>query len=424
MTSLRGDMIRERRGATGPRQGIRARIARGAAPRALAALLSLGLVPAIGVTAPPPAYASATDYPSWDDVRRAQRDEAAAKALKKQLESSLAALQSEVARTQAELEEKGRKYEEAQAAFDEQAAVTQQIAAQAAEAQERADAAHKAAAQFIAAMSKTGGEDLTTRLLTAPGSPDGMLYRLETAGILSERYSRLYEQALHLQNVANARAEEERVAEEKLDELRVIAEAAFQEAQAAAQAAQAKLEKAEYDIAQLRAKIEVLEERRAATIAEYNAGIRAQWGAGAEGELSATGWARPSAGYISSGYGNRFHPIYETWMFHSGVDLAGQGCGATIRAAHGGTVTYAGPNGTLGNYVQINHGNGISTGYGHIMPGGIGVHIGQDVGPGQPIARVGTTGASTGCHLHFIVRVNGYTVDPVPFMRNQGITLG
>ena len=74
--------------------------------------------------------------------------------------------------------------------------------------------------------------------------------------------------------------------------------------------------------------------------------------------------------------------------------------------------------------VGIEHGNGLNTGYAHIMPGGIGVHIGQQVGPGQLIARTGTTGHSTGCHLHFIVRHGESLTDPVPFMRNQGITLG
>jgi murein DD-endopeptidase MepM/ murein hydrolase activator NlpD len=100
------------------------------------------------------------------------------------------------------------------------------------------------------------------------------------------------------------------------------------------------------------------------------------------------------------------------------------GCGATIRAAHAGTVTYAGWSGSWGYYVAIDHGDGTGSGYAHIQAGGIGVRIGQEVSPGQPIAKVGTTGASTGCHLHFIVRVRGQVVDPVPFMRNQGITLG
>ena len=167
----------------------------------------------------------------------------------------------------------------------------------------------------------------------------------------------------------------------------------------------------------------MLVEKRQATQADYIKGVRERWGPNAGGIISEQGWARPSSGYVSSGYGMRYHPIYHEWMMHNGTDIAGQGCGAPIYAAHAGTVTYAGPNGTLGNYVQIEHGDGTSSGYGHIMPGGIHVYIGQDVDPGQPIAQVGSTGASTGCHLHFIIRVNGQLTNPVPFMRARGITI-
>jgi murein DD-endopeptidase MepM/ murein hydrolase activator NlpD len=87
-------------------------------------------------------------------------------------------------------------------------------------------------------------------------------------------------------------------------------------------------------------------------------------------------------------------------------------------------VTYAGWNGTLGNYVQIEHGDGTSSGYGHIVSGGILVGYGQWVNAGQQIARVGSTGASTGCHVHFIIRVHGRLTNPVPFMRDRGVLLG
>jgi len=109
---------------------------------------------------------------------------------------------------------------------------------------------------------------------------------------------------------------------------------------------------------------------------------------------------------------------------HTGQDISGTGCGTPIYAAHSGTVTYAGPYSDLGNFIQLDNGGGITTGYGHIINGGILVHIGQHVAPGQQIAKVGSTGASLGCHLHFIVRVNGALTDPLPFMRNRGITLG
>jgi murein DD-endopeptidase MepM/ murein hydrolase activator NlpD len=180
----------------------------------------------------------------------------------------------------------------------------------------------------------------------------------------------------------------------------------------------------------------VLTEKRQATEKDYQAGVIAREkarkaalaaaaaAAAQAGKVNSLGWARPSAGYISSGYGMRYHPIYHTWRLHNGTDIAGQGCGAPIHAVHSGTVTYAGWNGTLGNYVQIEHGDGTSSGYGHIVNGGILVGYGQWVHAGQVIARVGTTGASTGCHVHFIIRVHGQLTNPVPFMRARGVILG
>jgi murein DD-endopeptidase MepM/ murein hydrolase activator NlpD len=180
----------------------------------------------------------------------------------------------------------------------------------------------------------------------------------------------------------------------------------------------------------------VLVEKRQATEKDYRAGVIAREkarkaalaaaaaAAAQAGTVNAYGWSRPSAGYISSGFGYRYHPIYHRWMLHSGTDIAGQGCGAPIHAAHSGRVVYAGWNGTLGNYVQIDHGDGSSSGYGHIISGGILVRYGQWVSAGQVIARVGSTGASTGCHVHFIIRVHGQLTNPVPFMRKKGISLG
>ena len=109
--------------------------------------------------------------------------------------------------------------------------------------------------------------------------------------------------------------------------------------------------------------------------------------------------------------------------FHEGVDL-GAGCGAPIYAAHAGTIAYAGLYGGYGNYIRINHGGGVTTAYGHIVNGGILVSSGQQVGAGQVIARVGSTGHSTGCHLHFEVRINGTPTDPVSYMSARGISLG
>ena len=109
--------------------------------------------------------------------------------------------------------------------------------------------------------------------------------------------------------------------------------------------------------------------------------------------------------------------------FHAGTDIAAP-CGRNMYAASSGTVEYAGWNGGYGYYVRINHGNGLTTAYGHIQGGGILVQMGQTIVVGQNIAKVGSTGASTGCHTHIEVRRNGVTENPVTFFSNIGIQLG
>lgn len=406
-------------GSAGMPSGVSRRI------RVLAALLALGILPVAVVLAPAPVEAvQVADYPSWEEVVAAQRNTAQAKQLAAQLQAQVQGLQDEAQRTQSEADAKGEVYDAAQQAYDEQNVKTQTLLDQTAAAQKAADDAYLAAARVISEISRTGSSDITPRLFTAPGSPDALLARLEISRVLGERYSDLYEKAIELRNTADALADQAEVAKGILETLRIAAEKAFKEAQAAAQAAAEKLAQTQKDIAEVQARIDYLVGISTATTAAYNEGIRAQWGSNAGGQVSASGWAKPVNGYISSNFGNRFHPIYKRWMLHTGVDLAGQGCGATIWAAHAGTVTYAGWKGDLGYFIQIDHGDGTSSGYAHIMAGGIGVSIGQTVAPGQPIARVGTTGGSTGCHLHFVIRINGNLTDPVPFMRDQGITLG
>jgi len=395
--------------------------------RIVALVVALSIVPLAGVVTNAPATyaATATDYPSWEDVAKAQQDEKAAQAEVARIKALLVTLQADVERTEAEAMAKGALYEEAQNAFDEQAYITEQLQTQADDAQAKADASKKKAAAMLAELSKTGGGDLTASLLASSqsGDADDLLYRLGAMNQYTERSQDVYTQAVQEQNNAKALTDQANVAKQKLEELRVAAQKAFEVAQAAAQAAQDKLEEQQANEAVLEAQLAVLVEKRQATQADYLKGVRERWGANAGGIISEQGWARPSSGYVSSPFGMRYHPIYHTWRLHNGVDIAGQGCGATIYAAHSGTVSYAGPNGTLGNYIQIEHGDGTSSGYGHIMPGGIHVYNGQHVDPGQPIAQVGSTGASTGCHLHFMIRVNGELTNPVPFMSARGITI-
>lgn len=124
-------------------------------------------------------------------------------------------------------------------------------------------------------------------------------------------------------------------------------------------------------------------------------------------------WPTPSTRRITSYYGWRIHPIYGDNRFHKGIDI-GASYGTNIVAADSGRVVEARYNGSYGNCVKIDHGNGTETLYAHCSQ--LVVNVGDTVDRGQLIAYVGSTGASTGPHLHFEVRVNGARVDPLGYV--------
>lgn len=123
-------------------------------------------------------------------------------------------------------------------------------------------------------------------------------------------------------------------------------------------------------------------------------------------------WPLPGYTTTSSAYGWRTHPIFGTRKFHAGEDIPAP-TGTAIIAAQSGTVTTAGWVSGYGNYTVISHGNGVMTAYGH--QSAIYVSVGQTVSAGETIGAVGSTGNSTGPHLHFEVYVNGSTQNPMSY---------
>ncbi|CAN5697363.1 hypothetical protein BH11MYX1_BH11MYX1_43030 [soil metagenome] len=121
----------------------------------------------------------------------------------------------------------------------------------------------------------------------------------------------------------------------------------------------------------------------------------------------------PVAGTPTSGYGSRIDPIQHKEIKHPGFDLAAK-TGTPVSAAAAGTVISAGPAGTYGNLVTVRHENGVETRYAHLSA--TTVKVGDRVEQGQQIGNVGTTGYSTGPHLHFEVRRDGQPIDPAPFL--------
>ena len=130
-------------------------------------------------------------------------------------------------------------------------------------------------------------------------------------------------------------------------------------------------------------------------------------------------YVRPSgmpvrAGAIASTFGTRWHPILGGYRFHAGIDLPAPQ-GTAVAATSPGTVVSAGWCGGYGWCITLDHGGGVYTLYGHLSR--IEVAPGQPVARGQEIGKVGSTGQSTGPHLHYEVRNNGRPVDPLPFLR-------
>lgn len=423
---------RAARSATGRRGGERARLRRPFTRVLAAAALAVGIVSVEVLRGSEAAWA--VDYPSWDDVLAARGSEAAKQAEVDNIRSLIAAAEAEVEAAQAFAAQKADEYSAAQDAYDTAVYRADELAAQAAEAFARAEASNKQAGVLITQFTRAGGVDLTLNLIVQGDDSDDLLYQLGAMSRLSETTGRLSAQAAQDRNTATALTEQAEIAEAALDELRIAAEQAFTEAVAAQEAAEALLAEHQAQRVVLDAQLEALQASTAKTVAEYEKGVEERRKAeeaaraaareaaareyGSGPAPSVNGWSSPlSAWRVTSEFGMRFHPIAHVNRLHAGIDLvqAGGGtCGAPVFAAAAGTVIQSGYNGGLGYSVTISHGDGLTTVYGHNSS--LTVGRGQAVGGGELIARAGTTGSSTGCHVHFETRVNGNAQNPRNFV--------
>ena len=155
--------------------------------------------------------------------------------------------------------------------------------------------------------------------------------------------------------------------------------------------------------------LEALEAASAALAAQIRAAQASSSGGGGGGSsgsgTSSSGFIWPVSGVVTSGFG------YRWGRMHEGIDVSAP-CGTPIRAVAAGTIIFSGWMGGYGNLVVVDHGNGLATAYAHQSA----IYASGGVGQGQTIGAVGTTGSSTGCHLHFEVRVNGGAVDPMGYL--------
>lgn len=159
--------------------------------------------------------------------------------------------------------------------------------------------------------------------------------------------------------------------------------------------------------------------------AENGGGEECSSGETESGEVNQNGWAKPGNGPINASFGPR--PVIQTpsgptYPFHFGTDFQAGGCDGPIWAAQEGTVSQIVQDSGGGWRIEVDHGGGVTTWYVHMYANGILVDVGDKVKAGQQIARTGSSGFSTGCHLHFEVQVNGEKVDPISFLAEVGIT--
>jgi len=197
-------------------------------------------------------------------------------------------------------------------------------------------------------------------------------------------------QQQRLQTLVEENQERRQQLSEQIGAKRAALDAIVRERAAAEQA----VKELEEDSAELEALIQRL---------QGGTGPRARW------SMAALQW--PLRGPITSRFGVRRHPIFRLRQFHTGVDISGV-MGSPVRVAFGGIVLYAGWFGGYGKLIVIDHGDGYSTLYGHLSA--IEVAAGDQVARGQVVGRVGSTGYSTGPHLHFEIRQRGKPINPLP----------
>jgi murein DD-endopeptidase MepM/ murein hydrolase activator NlpD len=391
----------------------------------------------VGAVLPAPT-AAAAPAPTWADVLAARGDEAAATAKAAELTALIATLEDETATAAAAAKARGKELQEAQDAADEAAGRYDKLTEQAARAREDAAGAEEQIASWSGYLSRSAGRDLSVSVGTDTGN---LLERLGTAAKVTDTMNAALEDAATRAGTATALGRQAAAARMARDRLRDDAAATFQTAttaadQAAAAEATQRTRKRELtdQLAVLRNRTLSTEaayteaERRRAAAARAAAAATAARAAQARpqpaanpGAVSTSGWTMPITSYGSyQSYGNRLHPVLGYYRMHAGDDF-GAPCGTGLYAASAGTVTYAGPYGGYGNLITIDHGNGVTSNYAHMFPGGVLVRTGQRVSAGQNIAAVGNAGLSTGCHLHFEIRQNGAAISPTPFLNARGV---
>jgi murein DD-endopeptidase MepM/ murein hydrolase activator NlpD len=328
-------------------------------------------------------------------------------ALAAQLEAELAARSAKVADARAQYARVSADYTATQSEFDQ----ATELAKDTEQSAESAERTARSSARLLLREARAGGDPLVSADPLAAifgGSGGNLLQRLGSMDQLARASASPSEVAARAEHDAVAAHALRAQADKAKDSLGAIPVDSRKQALVTASAA---VDSAEAGLASVQLQI-----ASTGTVTRFPNFVD-------DGRLGHAGWVDPVRGPITDGYGPRPSRPLGTGPFHYGDDIAAA-CSTWIVAAAAGTVRATGPNGSYGNWVMIDHGQGVETVYAHIQNGGTIVNVGEAVVAGQPIALVGSTGASTGCHLHFEVRVDGQRIDPLPFLAARGVIVG
>jgi murein DD-endopeptidase MepM/ murein hydrolase activator NlpD len=336
-------------------------------------------------------------------------------------QAKVAASRGAVAAARVEANAARRKADAAREEYATVAARFQQAQQQVADARARVDQ--------IAAASYMGSNIARINVLVAATGPEDALDRLGLVDQVMQKQQADVDTLVAARRAAHSEQDRAGLAKRAAENTERTAQDTF----AAARQAQIAAEQARTAVVRLtvsrRDALAVARSQRAAVLARYEAAkaeetrIRnalrtyATRSGSTGGSYAGGRLLMPVHGWKSSDFGERYDPYYRVWQLHAGADFAAGG-GTPIHAAAAGRVIRAGWNGGYGNYTCISHGRlqgrSFSTCYGHQSR--IEVHVGEHVRRGQVIGRVGTTGASTGYHLHFETRFDGVPRNPLPYL--------
>jgi murein DD-endopeptidase MepM/ murein hydrolase activator NlpD len=359
-------------------------------------------------------------------AQRAAADYASAVGALPAAEAAVADAAGRLAAAEAAMRRAGR---DAEAARAEQAGADQALAAATGQVLD----ARAGVARFASATYRGSGFAMLDSLLTA-GSPTDFAVRAGYLDRVAQNKRAAVDAFTHARSAASEQRSIAAAANRRAQEAAAAAERALERSQAAALAARQAADKVRALVGQRESAMVTANEERGAVLAKHrelqeeSARVAAELRAAAARKPAGTGdvvppvttgsfLTMPVSGHKTSNFGMRFHPLFHYWRLHSGMDI-GAGMGSPIVAAADGEVVRAGYSGGSGNYTCVYHGRyrgeGIATCYAHQSQ--ILVHPGQRVRRGQLIGRVGSTGNSTGPHLHFEVRLDGTPVDPAKWL--------